>query len=90
MSHPTNPIVPEAPARPSGSRYELHKRGRAFGFEYDLDLRILTLSDPEMEPSISPLLPEVRRLVLPGTASSTVDPAPDGIGRWESEGGAVT
>jgi hypothetical protein len=90
MSHPADSTDPGAPQILSGTRHELHRRGRALGFEYDVDIRITELADAEMEPVASPLLPEARRLVLPGAAQSTDEPAPDGVDRWDAEGGAVT
>jgi hypothetical protein len=89
MSYPTDPTGPGTPQNLPGTCHELHRRGRAFGLEYNLDIRIMALDDAVAEP-VGPLLPPLaRRLALPRAAESTDTPAPDGVGRWESEGGAV-
>ena len=91
MSHSADdPAGPGTPQHLPGTRHELHRRGRAFGFEYDVGVRVTALDEGEMKP-VRPLLPpEARRLALPGAAGESTDaPTPDGVGCWESEGGAV-
>lgn len=49
MSHSTGPLDPESPERLSGAQHELRRRGRAFGVEYDIGLRITAM--PGVAPS---------------------------------------
>jgi hypothetical protein len=87
MSHPTDPTRSDASGIVHATHHEIRRRGRLFGLEYDVGIRVPELSDPEMEPSRPPLLPRPPRPVLPGTPERTEAEALEGIGRWESEGG---
>ena len=90
MSQPIRPDTPDAPPVLNGIQQHLRRQGRVFGFRYDLDIRSTTLSDPDEEIRRPPLLPEKRPLALPlpvEPREATQAPAPEGIGRWESEGG---
>jgi hypothetical protein len=88
MSHPTGPEGPASPAGPSGIIREIRRRGRAFGLDYDVGIRIITLSDPEMEIARPPLLLGAPRLALTGGTRSEAS-APEGVAVWEWEGGAL-
>lgn len=71
MSRPPDPAGPEGPPAPRITRSEFRRRGRAFGLEYDVGIRIMALSDPEVEISRPPLLPAAPRLALPDTGGGS-------------------
>ena len=74
----------------AGTDHELRRRFRAFGLEYDVGVRISELAGEEMEPVSTLLLAGAQRLGGPGAGHGTGAPAPEGVDRWESEGGSVT
>lgn len=53
MSDPIDPARPAALESLRGSLHELRRRGRAFGIDYDVGIRVLALSDPEGEPRVA-------------------------------------
>lgn len=77
MSHPADRPRSHASGSVRGTQQELRRRGRVFGLEYDVGIRMRELS-PETEPW---------RHALPGDPDGSEVPAPEEIGRWESEGG---
>ena len=87
MSHPDGPLRPESPETLSDTPHELHRRGRAFGFEYDVGLRITTLTGAELESRRPPLRPEMLRLATPEPGRSKDVSTAGGIVGGESDGG---
>jgi hypothetical protein len=76
MSEPTRPTGPELPQVLS-STHQLRRQGRVFGFMYDLDFRITTLSDADEGFTRPPLLPVARRFAAPVAAEPRdVTPTP--------------
>ena len=87
-ARPTGPAVPQIPGVPHEERR--HLEGRAFGFRWDLDIRITTLFDADETVPGPLLLPDTRRLALPPSGEPpdvAPAPIPEWITRWESDGG---
>ena len=88
MSQPARPRGPEQPHVVSSTHHELRRQGRAFGFMYDLGIRITTLADGDEGIPRPPLLPVARPLALPvaagprevtrATATGSIEESPQG------------
>lgn len=87
MSYPTGSARSDASGGPQGTGGEFRRRGRLFGFRYDVGVGITDLSHLGTGGPGSPPLQELRRLAPPGTPESTDAPAVEALGRWEWEGG---
>ena len=87
MSHPDAPLRPESPEALPDARRDLHRRGGAFGFEYDVGLRITTLTGAELEFRRPPLRPGMLRLATPEPGRSTNVSTAGGVAGGESAGG---
>ena len=67
MPRATDPARPDDSGSGDGIRHEIRRRGRLFGLEYDVDIRVTELVDPEVERSRLPPPGEPRRPTPPAT-----------------------
>jgi hypothetical protein len=88
MSLPADSTGDERLRLLSPRSYSFRERGRVLGFDYDVGLRITTLTDGGIDPVRPPLVPETQRLLPPTESQVRVTYPADEVGRWESEGGA--